>query len=377
MSKGLLFPLVVTMAALVLPEIASATSKAELIEAVAASSKLTKADAGRVLEAFGNAAGKALKKGDRLSLVGFGSFSVSKRTASANGCDSEIEIDFSPSVSFTAKKEEGGRHTPFHNKIARIVPQSDGTIQVFGPNNGELVRVGDVVEVYARDPQSTTPVATGVIVALLNARNAANFNPMIGEGFESLGTSLAGVTISGISRSDLQLGGTLKTVLPVLEDDPIGACPAGGYEGGILTDKDLFEAMLSETRLPQENLALAYAALLNIIIDDVNAGQVVDLGEGFGTFVEQSTVSASVADEPCAGLPENCPPTTTQFQVDVAVETGAVSAAELQRLQETVESLAKRAARTGRNPQTGKEIKIAAKKVVKFKAGAELAGKVN
>ena len=39
-------------------------------------------------------------------------------------------------------------------------------------------------------------------------------------------------------------------------------------------------------------------------------------------------------------------------------------------------SVAKRAARTGRNPQTGKEIKIAAKKVAKFKAGSELAAKV-
>jgi DNA-binding protein HU-beta len=37
---------------------------------------------------------------------------------------------------------------------------------------------------------------------------------------------------------------------------------------------------------------------------------------------------------------------------------------------------ADRAARKGRNPQTGKEIKIAAKKVVKFKAGAELAEKI-
>ena len=40
-------------------------------------------------------------------------------------------------------------------------------------------------------------------------------------------------------------------------------------------------------------------------------------------------------------------------------------------------SVSKRAARTGRNPQTGAEIKIAAKKVVRFKAGAELADKVN
>lgn len=35
-------------------------------------------------------------------------------------------------------------------------------------------------------------------------------------------------------------------------------------------------------------------------------------------------------------------------------------------------SVSTRAARTGRNPQTGKELKIAAKKVAKFKAGAEL-----
>lgn len=40
-------------------------------------------------------------------------------------------------------------------------------------------------------------------------------------------------------------------------------------------------------------------------------------------------------------------------------------------------SVTKRAARKGRNPQTGKEIKIAAKNVVKFKVGADLAKAVN
>jgi DNA-binding protein HU-beta len=40
-------------------------------------------------------------------------------------------------------------------------------------------------------------------------------------------------------------------------------------------------------------------------------------------------------------------------------------------------SVSKRAARTGRNPQTGKEIQIAAKNVVKFKAGSDLSNKVN
>lgn len=40
-------------------------------------------------------------------------------------------------------------------------------------------------------------------------------------------------------------------------------------------------------------------------------------------------------------------------------------------------SVSERAARDGRNPQTGATIKIAAKKVVKFKPGAELENQVN
>ena len=40
-------------------------------------------------------------------------------------------------------------------------------------------------------------------------------------------------------------------------------------------------------------------------------------------------------------------------------------------------SVSKRSARDGRNPRTGETIKIAAKNVVKFKAGAELSGSVN
>lgn len=39
-------------------------------------------------------------------------------------------------------------------------------------------------------------------------------------------------------------------------------------------------------------------------------------------------------------------------------------------------SVTKRAARTGRNPQTGATIKIKAKKVAKFKAGKELSAKI-
>lgn len=56
-------------------------NKAQLIDAIANEAKITKADAKRALDALINATTKALKKADRVALVGFGSFSVSKRSA--------------------------------------------------------------------------------------------------------------------------------------------------------------------------------------------------------------------------------------------------------------------------------------------------------
>jgi DNA-binding protein HU-beta len=56
-------------------------NKAQLIDAIAANAGLTKADAKKALDAFIKATTQALKKGDRVALVGFGSFSVAKRSA--------------------------------------------------------------------------------------------------------------------------------------------------------------------------------------------------------------------------------------------------------------------------------------------------------
>ncbi|MDR2039793.1 MAG: HU family DNA-binding protein [Bacteroidales bacterium] len=56
-------------------------NKAELIDAIASEAKLTKADSKKALDAFMKVTGNALKKGDRVALVGFGSFSVAKRSA--------------------------------------------------------------------------------------------------------------------------------------------------------------------------------------------------------------------------------------------------------------------------------------------------------
>ena len=58
-----------------------AMNKAELIEAMASRSGLSKSDAKRALDGFTDATTRALEKGDSAVLVGFGSFSISKRSA--------------------------------------------------------------------------------------------------------------------------------------------------------------------------------------------------------------------------------------------------------------------------------------------------------
>jgi DNA-binding protein HU-beta len=56
-------------------------NKAELIESIANGAKISKADAGRALDATIDSISKTLKKGDKVSLVGFGTFAVTKRAA--------------------------------------------------------------------------------------------------------------------------------------------------------------------------------------------------------------------------------------------------------------------------------------------------------
>lgn len=56
-------------------------NKTELIDAMAADAGITKAAAKKALESFLGNVEKSLKKGNRVSLVGFGSWSVSRRNA--------------------------------------------------------------------------------------------------------------------------------------------------------------------------------------------------------------------------------------------------------------------------------------------------------
>jgi len=56
-------------------------NKTQLISEISSESRLTKVDSKKALDAFLNVAGKTLKKGEKITLVGYGTFSVVKRAA--------------------------------------------------------------------------------------------------------------------------------------------------------------------------------------------------------------------------------------------------------------------------------------------------------
>lgn len=54
-------------------------NKSELIDAIADAAELSKADAGRALDAFVKTVEDTLRQGDSVTLVGFGTYSVKER----------------------------------------------------------------------------------------------------------------------------------------------------------------------------------------------------------------------------------------------------------------------------------------------------------
>jgi len=82
-------------------------NKSELIDAVANAADISKADSGRALDAVIGAITKALKKGDQVTLVGFGTFLVRKRGARTGRnprTGDAIKIKASKNPSFKAGK---------------------------------------------------------------------------------------------------------------------------------------------------------------------------------------------------------------------------------------------------------------------------------
>jgi DNA-binding protein HU-beta len=83
-------------------------NKAELIEKIAEDAGISKKEAGLALDSFTDTIAKTLKKGNKVTLVGFGTFSVTKRAA-RNGRNPQtgatIKIKAKKVAKFKAGKE--------------------------------------------------------------------------------------------------------------------------------------------------------------------------------------------------------------------------------------------------------------------------------
>ncbi len=86
-------------------------NKAELIDAMAEKGELTKADAKKALDAFIESTQETLKSGEKLTLIGFGTFEVSERSARTGRnpqTGKEIQIPAKKVVKFKAGSELAG-----------------------------------------------------------------------------------------------------------------------------------------------------------------------------------------------------------------------------------------------------------------------------
>ena len=87
-------------------------NKAELVSKIAEDAGITKVQAGAALDSFMEGVTKTLKSGNKLILVGFGTFSVSKRAA-RNGRNpatgATIKIKAKKVAKFKASKELSGK----------------------------------------------------------------------------------------------------------------------------------------------------------------------------------------------------------------------------------------------------------------------------
>lgn len=82
-------------------------TKTQLIDAVASNSRISKMAAAKAVDSIFTGITKALKKGDKVTLVNFGTFSVTKRKARRGRnpqTGAEISIPASKTPKFTAGK---------------------------------------------------------------------------------------------------------------------------------------------------------------------------------------------------------------------------------------------------------------------------------
>lgn len=342
---------VVIFFALALITNASGMNKAELIDAIASDANLSKADAKRSLDGFVTATSEALKKGDRVALIGFGTFSISARAA------------------------RKGRN-----------PQTGATIQIKAKKVKEVEF--DIDRPLA---EATYPIFLQNFWADFNTANAQNIRGMLNNGHVNiLRSAEVKAKVESVARGDVPTQeGFFNIILSLTQavgnslssenaNLMLRADSRRAYADFLLKsigNPDIHTAAHEAAHVVQQrqgkNIQSAVEALsLQAAAMEVRYLDSDDDGDSVPTD-ERKSDSGGVAD----GSEDQNKSFKKSF---VKVVTAALKKGDRVALVGFGSfSISRRAARTGRNPQTGKEIKIAAKNVVRFKAGADLSKKVN
>ena len=310
---------------------AFAMNKAELIDAMAESAGLSKADAKRAVDGFEKSVEKMLKKREDVTLEGLGTISCkAKERGNRVKCSSNLRLSI-----------EGAR--PHIKRYIDNFFTTMTSIMANSANNEQYISCD------GKDQDCDGPTTRATDHNSSRSNKTSSIMISVGTGLETCykDGNLYEEVLSKDGRIVAKkrcLGGVLKGLRSSVGDcescitqeefEHLSSLARTGMDSffDIFTefrdpdsdgDSILVDKVSKYSRLSKADVKRALDGFVNVVSTALKKGDNVKLA-GFGSF-----------------------------------------------------SVSKRVARTGRNPQTGKEIKIAAKNVIRFKAGSELSDKVN
>ena len=332
---------------------AFAMNKGELIEAMAESAGLSKADAKRALDGFEKSVEKMLKKREDVSIGGFGTiYCKAKEKANKTKCGSSLRMSnsgvkpfvpryiddfFTSMTSIMANSVNNKQYLCYDNKDNDCDGIDDDCNRVGNGIDNDCDGLADSGKTRARDYNSSRSNTTSLMLSAMG--DGLNSCYKDGNLYEEVYSEKERVLakdrcLKGIITSLREKAKNCEDCLWEEEFENLNRLAKSGIDSffDVFTefrdddsdgDSILVDNISRNSGLSKADAKRALDGFVNATVNALKKGDSVKL-VGFGTF-----------------------------------------------------SISKRAARTGRNPQTGKEIKISAKNVVRFKAGSELSKKVN
>ncbi len=315
-------------------------NKGELVDAIAKDANLSKADAKRALEGFISTTSTALKKGDKVALIGFGTFSASVG-AVTDPSDPTALLAGKP-----LKKPIKVRGRNGNKRAATLALGPSGTWElVFGIPDASFY--DETVELEIKMPKPVDPRVVELSLDLPSNSPGSNIREVLDQAAASGSGVVIEITLPSNAFDDISFD-------PANPDPDFHAAFFPSVHADAAVDPCVAAVVADRLGFDGEPVCAAGTSCAldpgsrDQLIASMSASSGLDAAS---TTAALDAIAALVYPPPLAGARSL---------------SGFGSFA-----------ISNRAARTGRNPQTGATIKIKAKKVAKFKAGAALAGAVN